>query len=156
MFYYMIFHMSINLINKKALYDYELLSRFEFGLELFGHEVKSIRSGHCNLKGSYVSIRNDELWWINGYVASYYKAGTLPGYDPYRARRLLAHKREIRQLIGSLSQKGLTLIVLKVYSKANRLKIECALAKGKKKHDKRQSLKEKDVEREIRRVMKTR
>lgn len=152
----MIFHMLVNIVNKKAIYDYELLSKFEFGMELLGHEVKSIRAGHCNLKGSYVSIRNGELWWVNGYVAPYGKAGPLPGYDPYRVRRLLAHKSEIRQLIGSLSQKGLTLIALKVYNNANRLKIECALARGKKKHDKRQTLKERDVKKEIGRAMRMR
>lgn len=141
-------------INKKAKFDFEILATFEAGIQLFGFEVKSIREGHINLKGAYLSIRDNELWLINAYVSQYSKAGTITDYDPERPRKLLVHRREIAHLQGKLAQKGLTLMPLKVYNSNNRIKISFGLAKGKKKHDKRETIKDRDVKRDIQRRIK--
>ena len=141
-------------LNKRARYDYDILESYEAGIELFGHEVKSVREGHMNLKGAFVTIRSGQLWLKNAYIAPYSKSGALPSYNPERVRRLLVHKRQIRHLSAKLAQKGLTLVPLKVYNSNNRVKLEFALVKGKKKHDKRQSIKERDVKRKLQRTLK--
>lgn len=141
-------------LNKRARYDYDILETYEAGIELLGHEVKSIREGHMHLKGAFVTLRSGQLWLKNAYVAPYSRAGALPSYNPERIRRLLVHKRQIHHLSAKLTQKGLTLVPIKVYNSSNRIKLEFALVKGKKKHDKRQSIKERDVKRKLQRTLK--
>lgn len=146
--------MSYYATNKKARFDYDILATFEAGIQLFGFEVKSIRNGQMNLKGAYVSLRNGELWLVNAYVKPYAKATLTSDYDPERPRRLLLHRREINHLQGKLAQKGLTLVPLNVYNSNNHVKLTFGLAQGKKKHDKRQTIKDRDVKRQIQRKLK--
>lgn len=140
--------------NKKALYDYEILEKFEAGIVLAGHEVKSIKTGHINLKGSYVTIKAGEVWLINAHISKYKMAGKLLDYEPTRPRKLLLHKKEIKRLTGKLSEKGLTLIPLSVYTKRNQIKVEFGIGKGKKKVDKRESIKKREINRELKRIAK--
>jgi len=140
--------------NKQALFNYNILENFEAGLVLKGHEVKSIKSGHLSLKGSFVSLRNSELFLVNAYIPLYKMSGALPSYDAYRPRKLLLRKREVRRLIGKLSEKGLTLIPLKAYTKRGKIKIEIGLARGKAKEDKRETIKKRESERDIRRLLR--
>jgi len=145
-------------INKKASFDYELLEKYEAGLVLFGHEVKSVRSGQASLKGSYLSIRNingkSELFLIGCQIPPYKQAGTLPDYDRARERKLLVKRKEINRLLGKKKEEGLTLVPLKIYTKHSFLKLEFAVGKGKKKYDKREALKKRDVERDLRSLTK--
>lgn len=140
--------------NRQAKRSYQILETFEAGLVLKGCEVKSIKSGQINLKGSYVSIdSNQELYLVKAHI-SLYKKSNIADYDPERPRKLLLHKREINSLTGKLRQKGLTLTPLKVYTKRGIIKLEFALAKGKKKWDKRQDIKKRETDREIARSLK--
>jgi SsrA-binding protein len=125
---------------------------------LLGHEVKAVKNGQINLKGSYVTIKHQpkpEVFLTNANIARYKKAGPLPDYDPQRSRKLLLHKSQIKSLIGKLQQKGLTLVPLKVYTKKNRVKLEFGIGRGKQKHDKRESIKKREIDRDIRRTLKT-
>jgi len=144
--------------NKKASFDYEILEKFEAGLVLFGHEVKSVRSGQASLKGSYLSVRNVngkmELFLIGCQIPPYKQAGTLPDYDRTRERKLLVKRKEISRLLGKKKEEGLTLVPLKIYTKHSFLKLEFAVGKGKKKYDKREALKKRDVERDLRSLTK--
>lgn len=142
--------MSDLAINKKARYDYEILESFEAGLMLLGHEVKSIRSGNVNLTGSYVIIRGNHAWLIGSHISRYKQAGPIPGYDPERGRQLLLHKKELNYLQGKATEKRLTFIPLRLYTKAGKIKLEFALAKHKKKYEKKETIKKREVEREIR------
>lgn len=141
--------------NKKALFDYEILETFEAGLQLAGQEVKSVKSGHISLKGAYVTLQTNkkgkkDAYLINAHIPPYKKAGPLPDYEPNRSRKLLLHRREIDQLIGKIQEKGLTLVPIKVYTKRNKIKLEFGLAKGRKKKDKRELIKKRDIDRQIR------
>jgi SsrA-binding protein len=140
--------------NKRALFDYVILEKFEAGLVLFGHEVKSVRSGKMSLLGAYVTIGRGSAWLINAHVPLYPKAGQKPDYDPDRTRRLLLHKRELDRLSGKLDQKGLTLVPISVYTKGSRIKIEFGLGRGKKQFEKKETIKKREVDREIRRSLK--
>lgn len=140
--------------NKKALFEYEILEKYEAGLVLFGFEVKAIKTGHLNLQGSYVIFKNDELYLINAHIPPYQPKNTPTDYDPYRSRKLLLHRAEIKNLIGRIRQKGLTLVPLNVYTKERKIKLEFALARGKKKADKRETIKKREAQREIRRTVK--
>jgi SsrA-binding protein len=146
---------SIKLIanNKKALFDYFILERFETGVELFGTEVKSMRMGQCSVKEAWVEISHGELF-INGMHINPYEKGNIFNKDPLRVRKLLMHKSEILKLQGKLKEKGLTLVPLKVYFKGSLVKAEIGLAKGKKNYDKRESIAKKDERREIERDFK--
>jgi len=139
-------------VNKKAKFDYELLEKYEAGLVLFGHEVKSIKTGHISLKGAFVTVHNGELFLTNALVPLYQHAGNIKDYDPTRSRKLLVKKRELRSLIGKKTQSGLTLIPIRVYTKRNLIKLEFALAKGKSKYDKRHTIKKREADRNIARV----
>jgi len=143
------------IINKRAKFDYDILETYEGGLMLKGFEVKSIRSGKMSLDGSYVTIRRKddkiEVFLINAHVSPYQPANSPQNYEPLRARKILLHKTEIKALLGKIQQKGLTLIPICVYNKRNKIKVEFALAKGKRKFDKRESIKKRDIEREMRR-----
>jgi SsrA-binding protein len=138
--------------NRKALFHYEVLERVEAGLVLVGTEVKSIRDGGLNFSDSWVELRSGDLVLVGCRIAPY-SHGNLMNHVPDRARRLLLHKREILKLGGRATEKGLTLVPLRVYLKNGRVKLEVGLARGKQAHDKRESIKRKDEERETRRAL---
>lgn len=145
------------IVNKNAKFDYEILETFEAGLQLLGHEVKAIKNSQLNLKGAYISIKQQPkpaAYLIGAHISKYQKAGPLPDYDPTRPRKLLLHKKEIKSLIGKLQQKGLTLVPLKVYTKNNFIKLEFGVGRGKKKFDKRQTIKKRETDRQIQRTLK--
>lgn len=141
--------------NKKAYHDYFVEEKFEAGIELSGTEVKSIRAGTINLKDSYCTFQNGEIF-IRGMHISPYEQGNIFNKDPMRVRRLLMHKKEILSLFGKTKQDGYSVIPLSVYFRNSRVKIELGLCKGKKLYDKRASIAKRDVAREMDRVMKNR
>ncbi|MDQ3076918.1 MAG: SsrA-binding protein SmpB [bacterium] len=134
--------------NKKVGFNYEIVERFEAGIELLGHEVKSIRAHHGSLDGAYVLIRGGEAFLTNMSLPAY-QVENVEGYNPLRIRKLLLTRAEIARLAGL--EKGLTIVPILVYNKARKLKVEIATVKGKKKHDKRETLKKRDTDRNIRR-----
>lgn len=136
--------------NRKALHEYFVIDRFETGIALKGTEVKSLRQGTANLQDGYAMIRKGEIWLIGMHISPFEK-GNINNHDPKRDRKLLLHKREIRRLIGRVTEKGLTLIPLRIYFKHNIAKIELGLARGKKSYDKREAIKKREVERQMRR-----
>jgi len=148
--------MKIILENKKALFNYSILETFKAGVVLQGQEVKSIKTGKMNLRGSFVIVRESppEVFLIGANVPPYQPKNTPSDYDPQRSRKLLLRKSEIKQLIGKAKQKGLTMIPLKVYTDKGKIKIEFGIAKGKRKIDKRTQIKKRETEREIQRAMK--
>lgn len=152
--------MKILAINKRARFDYNILKTYEAGLVLLGYEVKSIKTGHISLKGSYVTVKQGkqgslpELYLLNAHIPLYKCASTIKDYDPYRSRKLLIKKNEIKYLVGKKSEQGLTFVPLKIYTKRDLIKLEFGIGKGKKKHDKREDLKKKDVNRRIRTLTK--
>lgn len=135
--------------NKKARFDYEILDTYEAGLVLTGQEVKSAKNGRINLTGAYVTLTNGMATVINMHIAKYDKAGPLPSYDPYRTRQLLLHKHEMNKLMGKKDEQGLTLVPLSVYTKNNKVKLEFGLGRGKKKHDKRETIKQRDIKKRL-------
>jgi len=139
--------------NKKASYDYNILERFEAGLVLFGQEVKSIKTGHINLSSSYVTLRSEEPFLVGVKIPPYQPNNAGADYNEERQRKLLLNKKEINYLIGKTKTKGFSLIPLKVYEKNGRIKLEFGLAKGKKKYDKKEKIKKRDVEREVNREL---
>ena len=141
--------------NKKAFHDYFVLDRYEAGIELCGTEVKSIRAGTMNLKDSYCTVKDGELF-VHSMHISPYEHGNIFNRDPDRDRRLLMHKREIMRLYGKVKQDGYSLIPLSVYFKGSRVKVKVGLCKGKKLYDKRASAAERDAKRQIERAMKER
>jgi len=141
--------------NKKAYHDYFIDEKFEAGIELFGTEVKSVRTGAVNLKDSYVSLKTGEAILIGMHISPYEK-GNIFNRDPLRERRLLLHKREIMRLIGKTKEKGYSLIPLSVYFSGSRVKVELGLARGKKAYDKRESIAERDAKRNMDRAIKER
>lgn len=142
-------------VNRKARRDYEIIEFFEAGMVLKGTEVKSLREGRINLKDSYAMVRQGEMFLLNAHISPY-SHGNLQNHDPLRDRKLLLHKSEIKRLTGKTEEKGLTLVPLKVYFSNGRVKVELALAKGKRHHDKRDTIKRRDAEREIERELKHR
>ncbi|MEK7653294.1 MAG: SsrA-binding protein SmpB [Patescibacteria group bacterium] len=147
---------KIILKNKEAAFSYELIDSFEAGLVLSGPEVKSVKNGRVSLKGSYISIdQSSEAWLVGAHIAPYLPAkGNQADYEPDRRRKLLLNKKEIHSLLGKGKQKGLTIIPLSVYTKRGLIKVEIALARGKSKVDKRETIKKREAQREIRRAMK--
>ena len=141
--------------NRKAFHDYFILDRYEAGIELFGTEVKSIRAGTLNLKDSYCTVKNGELF-VRGMHISPYEKGNIFNRDPDRARRLLMHKQEIRKLNAKVMQEGIALIPLSVYFRDSRVKVEVGLCKGKKLYDKRESDAKRQADRDIDRTLKNR
>ncbi|HTE48717.1 MAG TPA: SsrA-binding protein SmpB [Candidatus Paceibacterota bacterium] len=140
--------------NRKARFNYEILEKYEAGIELLGTEVKSVRGGKMSLDGAFVIIRGGEAYLINANIPPYQLKNAPRDYDPLRNRKLLLTKKEIAELGGSEKNKSLTIVPLSVYNKGRKIKVEIALVKGKKKYDKRESLKKRDTEREIRREIK--
>ena len=141
--------------NRKAYHDYFLDERFETGIELHGTEVKSLRMGKCSIKEAFIRIEKDEVI-IYGMHISPYEKGNIFNKDPLRPKKLLMHKSEIRKLIGKIKEKGYTLVPVEVYFKGSLVKVEIALARGKKLYDKRQDIAKKDMRREAERDFKVR
>ncbi len=139
--------------NRKANFDYLILEKFEAGMFLTGREVKSIREGKINLLGSYVVLRGQEAFLINANISPYQPENALGDYDSKKERKLLLNKKEIKYLTGKIKEKGLTLVPLKVYTNKTKIKLGFGVAKGKKKQDKRESLKKKDIERDLSRKL---
>ncbi|MBI3420945.1 MAG: SsrA-binding protein SmpB [Candidatus Sungbacteria bacterium] len=141
-------------VNRRARFDYEILETYEAGIELLGFEVKSVKIGHMQLNGAFSVIRNSQAWLTNATIPAYQPLNAPRDYDPSRSRRLLLHKSQIKALIGAASQRGLTIVPLKVYSKNGRVKILIGLARHKKKGDKREVIKKRESQREMARTMK--
>ncbi len=146
--------MSVITTNKRARFDYEILETYEAGIELRGFEVKSIKTGRINLAGSYVIIRDNQARLLNVDIPAYQPKNMPVDYDPKRSRRLLLKKSEIKNLIGRVREKGLTLVPLRVYTKGRqqRIKIEIGLAKSRKRYDKRELIKKREIGKEMRKV----
>lgn len=138
--------------NKKSQFEYFILETLEAGISLKGSEIKSVRAGQVSLQESYVQIENSQAWLINSHIAVY-DAASYTNHDPKRPRRLLLHKKEIRELYMNVKQKGVTIIPVKMYLKDGRAKLEIAVAKGKKLFDKRQDIAAKDMKRDMDRAM---
>ncbi|MEX1997987.1 MAG: SsrA-binding protein SmpB [Candidatus Andersenbacteria bacterium] len=140
--------------NKRAVFDYKILEKFEAGLVLLGTEVKSVRAGNMKLRGAFVTMHGDEAFLTNATIPPWQPANTPESYDPERPRRLLLKKEELKQLLGTRRAGGLTIIPIRVYNKGPHLKLEIALARGKKQHDKKQQKKERDIQRDVDRVLR--
>lgn len=139
--------------NRKALFDYEILETLSAGIELLGLEVKSVRGGSMNLAGSHVGIRGGEAYLLQADIPAYQPKNAPKDYDAKRARKLLLSKKELAKLYDTEKAKGLTIVPLSVYNKGRFLKLDLAIARGKKKFDKRQSIKKRDVERDLKRTL---
>jgi len=142
---------KIIVTNRKANFEYEIISRYEAGLVLMGTEVKSLRAGKANLQEAYGRIKNDEVWLINSHINEY-NFGNINNHEPTRSRKLLLNKKEIRKIKQLLQEKGLTLIPLKLYFKDSLVKAEIGIARGKKLYDKRESIKKRETERKLSRI----
>jgi SsrA-binding protein len=140
--------------NRQARFLYEILETYEAGIELVGTEVKSIRAGKVNLRDGYALMRNGEAWLINVHISPYEASGQYFNHDPRRSRKLLLHRKEISRLIGQVEQKGLTLVPLKMYFQGSWVKVSIGLGRGKKLHDKRETIKRRQDEREMARMLK--
>ncbi|GAB4526233.1 MAG: SsrA-binding protein SmpB [Anaerolineae bacterium] len=138
--------------NRKARHDYHIDDTFEAGIVLTGTEIKSVRAARVNLRDSFATIKDGELWLMNAHIAPY-DQGTYANHEPRRARKLLMHRREINRIAGKLQEKGFTLVPLRLYLKNNRAKVELGLARGKKQYDKRAALREKETRREVERAV---
>ncbi len=141
--------------NKKAFHDFEITERFEAGMVLLGTEVKSLREGRANLKDCYAKVKRNEVF-VYGLHISPYTHASYDNHDPERVRKLLLHRSEIKRLLGKTQERGFSLIPLKLYFRMGKVKIEIALAKGKKEYDKRESIKRKEDARELDRLRKHR
>ena len=146
--------MSTLVTNRHAKFEYDILKKFEAGIVLSGQEVKSVREGNISLKGAYATVTGNEVWLLNAHIGAYKKAGPLAGYDPTHTRKLLLRRREINELIGAVKTAGLTLVPLSLYTKGRRLKVEIGLARGRKQYEKREVIKKRDIQKEIRQVLK--
>ena len=142
--------------NRQARFQYEILDTYEAGVALLGTEVKSIREGKVNLQDGFANVKRGEVWLHNVHISPHRMTNLAYNHEPRRVRKLLLHKQEIRKLIGQTEQKGLTLVPLKMYFKDGKIKVSIALGRGKKLHDKRESLKKKQDNREMARVVKSR
>ncbi|MEI6180603.1 MAG: SsrA-binding protein SmpB [Chloroflexales bacterium] len=142
--------------NRKARHDYDIEEVYEAGIALTGSEIKSVRAGRVNLRGSYARVINDEVFLHEAHISPYEQSGTLFNHVPTRPRKLLLHRREISRIDGQIRQKGLTLVPLKIYFKGRIAKIELGVARGKKSYDKREDIAKRESQRVIERAMKTR
>ena len=141
--------------NRKAFHDYHIIETFEAGIVLVGTEVKSIREGSANLRDSFARLEDGEIWLYNVHINPYSHRG-YTNHEPTRKRKLLLHRQEIRKLIGKTVEKGMTLVPTRLYFKNGHVKVSLALAKGKHAHDKRETLKRRDIDRETRAAVKER
>lgn len=139
--------------NRRARFDYELLDRFEAGIVLFGPEVKSLRAGRANLSDAYAAVRKGELWLVSAHISPYEQANR-DNVEPRRDRKLLMHRNEIGRLRGKIEEKGLTLVPVSLYWKDGRAKVELALARGKRRHDKRHAIRDREEKRDVDRALK--
>lgn len=139
----------MKILNRQASYRYQLLERFEAGMVLTGSEVKSIRQGHLQLDEAFVKIRNGEAWLFNAHIHPYSLSDQQKKIDPQRSRKLLLHKKELLKLKQATEEKGLTLVPVSCYTKHHQIKLEIAVAKGKREHEKREAIKKKDWRREL-------
>lgn len=139
--------------NRKAHFNYEFLEKLDAGIELFGFEVKSLRAKLGSLDGAYAIVRGNEAFLVNVYIPAYQPKNAPKGYDERRNRKLLLTRKEIDALLGAESKKGLTIVPISVYNKGRKLKVSLAIARGKKKFDKRETIKKRETERDIRRDM---
>jgi SsrA-binding protein len=143
--------------NRKASFEYTLIEKFEAGISLHGSEIKSIRAGQVSIQESYVDVENgQEAWLLEAHIAPYEQAGKFFNHEPRRKRRLLLHKKEIRELWNNVRIKGMTIVPLRVYLKDGRAKVEIAIAKGKKAYDKRETIAKRDQARDKERAMRVR
>lgn len=145
---------SLLITNKRAYFDYEILATHEAGIELKGFEVKAIKTGRINLAGSYVILRHSEAWLFNADIPPYQPKNTPADHDSKRNRRLLLRREEIKKLTGQAHEKKITIVPLRVYTKNGRIKIAIGLCRGKKKGDKREAIRKRDVKKEIERTLK--
>lgn len=146
--------MTVLIDNRKAHFNYEVISKYEAGIELFGFEVKSIKNGRAILAGAFAIVRGGEAYLMNMQIPPYQMGNTPLDYDPTRTRKLLLSKKQIKEIAPSDNMKGLTLVPLSLYSKGRLIKVELAVVKGKKNYDKRETIKKRDVSREIDREYK--
>jgi SsrA-binding protein len=142
--------------NRKAFHEFSIQDTYEAGLVLTGTEVKSLRSAGCSLVAGFVRIKNGEAWLLNVHIPAYEQGTFFSQHEPRRDRKLLLHSRELQRLAGKLQEKGLTLLPLRMYFRKNRVKVELGLGRGKKLHDKREAIKEREVRREIERAARRR
>jgi SsrA-binding protein len=142
-------------VNRRASYDFHILRTLEAGLSLLGTEIKSVRQGHVSIREAYVRPQGDELWLVGAHIAHYAPASRM-NHDPTRSRRLLLHKKQIRDLLRETQSAGTTLIPLRMYLKDGRAKLEIALARGKKAYDKRAAIATREAERQMQRAMRSR
>ena len=142
--------------NRKAYFNYEILETLEAGIELRGYEVKAVKSGRASITGAFATIKDEQIWLTNADIPPYQPKNTPADYDPQRSRRLLLKKSEITYLIGKLQSERLTVVPLKLYNKGGRIKVELGLARGKRKYEKRETIKKRETQREIRRTLKSR
>lgn len=143
----------IEINNRKAKYDYQIFDTYEAGIVLTGTEIKSIRQGNCNLKDSYIVIKKEEAYIINMHI-SHYEEGNIFNHEETRTRKILLHKKEILKMNDKIKLNGYTIIPIKLYFKKNKAKLLIALAKGKKAYDKRESVKEREMDRKIQKIFK--
>ncbi|WP_457562285.1 SsrA-binding protein SmpB [Caminibacter pacificus] len=147
--------MKVVATNRKAYHDYDIFDKYEAGIELKGSEVKALRAGRANLKDSFVKIKDGEAWWVQGYISNLDTTYSAFRHDERRPRKLLLHKHEIAKLAGYTSERGYTLVPTKLYfNNKNKAKLEIAVAKGRKLHDKRRVMKEKELKKEAAAAMK--
>jgi SsrA-binding protein len=142
--------------NRKARFNYEILQKYESGIELLGTEVKAVRGGQMSLEGAFIIVRGGEAYLMNANIPPYQPKNAPQDYDPLRNRKILLTKKEIAELAGNEKNKSLTIVPISVYNKNRKVKVEIALVKGKKKFDKRETIKKRDTDREIRREFKER
>jgi len=147
--------MTTYIQNKKALFDFEVIKKLEAGLRLLGNEVRAIRNGQGNLKGAYVVVRGGEALLVGASISEYQPANTPKGYEKERVRKLLLNKKQLAELEQQTEKAGLTAVPLRLYNSGRNIKLEIAVVRGKKKHDKREALKERDSKREIDRTLKS-
>ena len=140
--------------NKKAYHDYEVLEEFEAGIVLNGQEVKALKEGKISLKGSYVMIREEEAFLVGVNIPPYQPKNATDDYDPKRSRKLLLTRKQLKYLMGKSNERGLTLVPLRVYTKKGLIKLKFGVCRGKKKHDKRKKIKDREIDRSLRRRVK--
>lgn len=138
----------MEIINKRAKFDYFIEDEYEAGIVLTGTEIKSVRNGHCNIKDCYGIVKNNEIFLLNMFIGQY-KEGNIFNHSETRSRKLLLHKKEIKKIADSIELKGLTIVPLKLYFKDNKLKVLLGVCKGKKTFDKRETIKNRDIQRDV-------
>lgn len=143
----------MEILNRKANHDYFIEETYEAGIVLTGTEIKSVRAGNCNIKDCYGIIKNNEVYLLNMFIGQY-KEGNIFNHDESRSRKLLLHRKEIKKLQQAIEVKGLTLVPIKLYFKENKLKVLLGVCRGKKEYDKRESIKERDIKREMQKKIK--